>query len=379
MAYIYLDNCATTRVCEEAAAKAVEAMTEHYGNPSSLHGLGVDAQSVLTAAREQIAAGLHCDAREIVFTSGGTEANNLAVFGAAKALRRRGERIVTTQIEHSSVARAVDELEKDGFEVVRLKPGEDGSVSETDLMQAVTPRTILVSMMLVNNETGAIQPVNAARRAVKAAGAPALIHCDCVQAFGKLPISPAKLGVDLLSISAHKIHAPKGAGALYVSKSARILPVSRGGGQERGLRSGTEPVPAIAAFGEAARLACEGLHANAMRLLALRTACAELLRGLGFVTVNSPENGAPHILNISAEGVRSEIMLHYLASKGIYVSSGSACGRGEKSPVLAAMSLSNSRIDSALRISFSRYNTIAEVEALANALASGWRELEHVR
>lgn len=375
MSAAYLDNCATTRVCDEAARKVMETMTTVYGNPSSLHRMGVEAELELRRARENIALCLRCDPGEIVFTSGGTESNNLAVFGAVGALRRRGKRIVTSMLEHSSVEEPMRRLEKEGFEVVRLKPGPDGTIPAESLASAVTPDTILVSMMLVNNETGAILPVAAARDAVKAAGAPALIHCDAVQAFGKLRVSPSRLGVDLLSLSAHKVHAPKGAGALYIARHAHILPVAAGGGQENGFRSGTEPVPAIAGFGEAAGLINRNLAEYASKLSELREYALRLLRLLPFVSVNSPESSAPHILNISVEGIRSEVMLHYLASKEIYVSSGSACSRGKRSHVLEAMGLPDARIDSALRISFSRYNTPEDVRRLAAEIAAGAQAL----
>ena len=268
-------------------------------------------------------------------------------------------------------------LEKEGFEVVRLRPGPDGSVTEDAIRRAVNGDTILVSLMLVNNETGAIQPVAAARRAVKAAGAPALIHCDAVQAFCKVPFTPQKLGVDLLSVSAHKIHAPKGAGALYVAKGTHIVPLALGGGQEANLRPGTEAVPAIAGFGAAAEAARQSFAQNAAHMAALRDRCRALLAPLPYIAVNSPENGAPHVLNLSVAGVRSETMLHFLAARGIYISSGSACSRGARSPVLTAMGLPPERVDSALRIGFSRYNTESDVEQLAAAIAEGVRTLVH--
>ena len=377
MSAVYLDNCATTIVCKEAALKAMDAMTVNYGNPSSLHTMGVAAEETLREARAHIASSLSCSPDEIYFTSGGTESNNLAIFGAARALARRGRRIVTTMIEHQSVAEPVNQLEKEGFEVVRLRPGPDGSVSENDIINAVTPDTILISIMFVNNETGSIQPMGAARRAAKTAHSPALIHCDAVQAYGRLRFSPAKLGADLVSLSAHKIHAPKGAGALYIAKGARILTVTLGGGQEKGLRAGTEPVPAVAAFGAAARIAFEGLDEYAGIMMSLKEYCTQLLSELPFISFNSPLIGAPHILNISVDRIRSETMLHYLASRGIYVSSGSACGRGERSRVLAAQGLLNGRIDSALRISFSRYSTRSDVEALVREIAAGERSLVH--
>lgn len=375
MSFVYLDNSATTRVCREAADAALYAMTTCFGNPSSLHGMGVAAEELVGKARAQVASALGCEAREVVFTSGGTEANNLAVFGAARALSRRGRRIVSTAIEHSSVEGPAAALEKEGFEVVRLRPGTDGVVPAQALAEAVTPDTVLVSMMLVNNETGALQPVEAAKRAVRRVGAPALVHVDAVQAFGKMRFSPSALGADLLSVSGHKIHGPKGAGALFVARGARVLPVLSGGGQERGLHPGTEPVPAIAGLGAAAEKARALLAESAARFTKLRALALELLAPLPFITVNSPENGAPHILNVSVDGVRSETMLHFLAAREIYVSSGSACARGAKSRVLLAMGLPGARVDSALRISFCRDNTGEDVRRLADAVAEGARTL----
>jgi len=377
MSAAYLDNCATTKVCDEAAAAALRAMTSCYGNPSSLHRLGVEAEAVLRGARFEIAQSLCCEKAEIYFTSGGTEANNLAILGAVSALRRRGKRIVTTMVEHSSVTKPIEKLEKEGFEVIWLRPNADGCINETDILSAVNSETILVSIMLVNNETGAIMPVCAARRAVKAAGAPALIHCDAVQAFGKLKVNPLKLGVDLLTLSAHKIHAPKGAGALYISKSARINPLFLGGEQEKGIRPGTEPVPAIAGFGEAARLSREGFLEHIKTIIALKDHCIQLLSPLPYITFNSPIHSASHILNVSVKGIRSETMLHYLEAREIYISSGSACGKGAKSHVLTAMGMPQDIIDSALRISFSHYNTNEDIERLYEGIIAGNMELVH--
>jgi len=379
MPAVYLDNCATTKVCEEAASKALFAMTAAYGNPSSLHGMGIEAEAILREARDNISKALKSTPGEIYFTSGGTESNNLALFGAAEARRRRGRRIVTTMIEHPSVAEPINRLEKEGFEVIRLKPGADGIVRENDIISAVTPDTILISLMLVNNETGAIQPVAAARRAVRAAGAPALIHCDAIQAFGKLEFSPLTVGADLISLSAHKIHAPKGAGALYISKSAKIVPGVFGGGQENGLRPGTEPVPAIAGFGEAVKIAFERMSETNLQMESLKKYCTQLLSEMPFITINSPKHSAPHILNISVGGIRSEIMMHHLASKGIYVSTGSACSRGKRSSVLAAQGLPDDRIDTSLRISFSRFSKMDDVRVLASEIAAGERSLAHIR
>lgn len=339
MPLVYLDNSATTRVCKEAADAALYVMTDCFGNPSSLHTMGVDAEEQLKQARARVAGALGCETREIVFTSGGTEANNLAIIGAARALARKGRRIVTTAVEHSSVEGPMAFLEKEGFEIVRLRPGADGVVPEQALEEAITPSTILVSMMLVNNETGAIQPVRSIRRVLRRAGAPALVHVDAVQAFGKLRFRPSELGAQLISVSSHKIHGPKGAGALFIACGTRILPVLNGGGQEHGLRSGTEPLPAIAGFGAAAERAHALLEQSMERFQELRAQALQRLTALPDITINSPENGAAHILNVSVKGIRSETMLHFLAAHDIFVSSGSACSRGARSRVLTAMGL----------------------------------------
>ena len=372
----YLDNSATTRVLPEAARKAAEVMVEEYGNPSSLHTRGFRARQELEASRETVAARLGAKPEELYFTSGGTEGNNLALFGAALAKKRQGNRIVTTLAEHDSVLGTVGELEKQGFEVVRLRPDSEGHLSEEQLFDAVNEKTILVSMMLVNNETGAVFPVSAAARAIRRKKAPALLHTDAVQAFGKLEFSPAKLGADLCTVSAHKVHGPKGVGALYVSKSARILPHTFGGGQEKGLRPGTESVPLICAFGEAVRLLPKASEAGP-EMERLNGLLRGKLRELPEVTVNSPEDGLPYILNFSAGRVRAETMLHFLAEQNIFVSSGSACGRAKPSHVLEAMGLPKERISSALRVSFSRFSEEDDVLALAEALMKGLRTLLH--
>ncbi len=372
----YLDNSATTRVLPEAARKAAEVMVEEYGNPSSLHTRGFRARQELEASRKTVAARLGVKPEELYFTSGGTEGNNLALFGAALAKKRQGNRIVTTLAEHDSVLGAVGELEKQGFEVVRLRPDSEGHLSEEQLFDAVNEKTILVSMMLVNNETGAVFPVSAAARAIRRKKAPALLHTDAVQAFGKLEFSPAKLGADLCTVSAHKVHGPKGVGALYVSKSARILPHTFGGGQEKGLRPGTESVPLICAFGEAVRLLPKASEAGP-EMERLNGLLRGKLRELPEVTVNSPEDGLPYILNFSAGRVRAETMLHFLAEQNIFVSSGSACGRAKPSHVLEAMGLPKERISSALRVSFSRFSEEDDVLALAEALKKGLRTLLH--
>ena len=299
MEEIYLDNSATTRVCEKSAEKVLELMTQCYGNPSSLHKKGLEAQREVAHARQAVAVSLGAQPREIIFTSGGTEANNLAVLGGAAAGRRRGKRIVTTAIEHPSVLEPMRQLEKEGFEVVFLTPDTDGRVPEEAVLKAVTGDTILISVMAVNNELGSIQPIEVLKKAVKRAGAPALVHVDGVQAYGKLPLRPEKLGIDLLTVSGHKIHGPKGVGALYVSKNARILPRTFGGGQERELRPGTEAAPLIAGLGAAVEELPDWRQAYS-RMEKLRDYTLQKLSGLEGVEVNSPVEGRP----LSAEFFR---------------------------------------------------------------------------
>ena len=378
MEEIYLDNSATTRVCEKSAEKVLELMTQCYGNPSSLHKKGLEAQREVAHARQAVAVSLSAQPREIIFTSGGTEANNLAVLGGAAAGRRRGKRIVTTAIEHPSVLEPMRQLEKEGFEVVFLTPDADGRVPEEAVLKAVTGDTILISVMAVNNELGSIQPIEVLKKAVKRAGAPALVHVDGVQAYGKLPLRPEKLGIDLLTVSGHKIHGPKGVGALYVSKNARILPRTFGGGQERELRPGTEAAPLIAGLGAAVEELPDWRQAYS-RMEKLRDYTLQKLSGLEGVEVNSPVEGLPYLLNFSALGIRSETMLHFLAQRGIYVSSGSACAKGKQSHVLKAAGLPDSRISSAIRVSFSRESTERDADALAEGVREGLACLARAR
>lgn len=372
----YLDNSATTQVCEEAAKAVYEMMTRSYGNPSSLHSLGTEAYRRMERARGQIADFMKCEKSEIYFTSGGTEGNNLCILGAAQAGKRKGRRIVTTQIEHASVDKAFDYLEKTGYEVVKVPPEKNGSVNIEQFAEAVTSDTILVSMMLVNNETGALQPAERLRSVVRQKGSPALIHCDAVQAFGKMPVYPSRIGADLMTISGHKIHGPKGVGVVYKAKSVRILPQSYGGEQERALRAGTEAVPNIVGLAAAVE-ALPGFGEETARISGLKKWIVEQLGET--VLINSPENGLPFILNLAHPGVRSEIMLHHMASRGVYVSSGSACSKGKKSGVLKAMGLPEQVIDSALRISFSRYSSMEDAKRFVEAYKEGLRILSRVK
>lgn len=371
---IYLDNSATTKVSMRAAEKMNEIFLNTYGNPSSLHSMGLEAEHELKNAGKVIAASIGATENEIIFTSGGTEANNLAVSGAAHARKKRGNKIVTTMIEHSSVYETCRALSDEGFEVVFLKPDEQGHISQNDLLEAIDENTILVSMMYVNNEVGSILPVKLVQRIIKKKKAPALFHCDAVQAYGKLPIKVSAIGCDLMTISAHKVHGPKGCGALYIKKGTHIKPLFYGGEQGRKLRPGTEPLPLICGFAEAVSEISE-LSAREKYVRDLRSQTLRGLLDIDGVVLNSPEDALPYILNVSAVGIRSETMLHFLEKKNIYVSSGSACAKGKKSHVLTAMGLNDKRADSALRISFSHDSTPEEADVLINAVKEGVQTL----
>lgn len=373
----YLDNSATTVVCEAAAKKAVYMMTQCFGNPSSLHRLGFEAERELTTAREKVAALMGVPARDVLFTSGGTEANNLAVFGAAAALARRGKHIVTTGVEHSSVTAACKQLEKEGYAVTRLLPDSDGRITADAIIAACRPDTALVSVMLVNNETGARFSLPEAVAGIRRRSPFAFIHCDAVQAAGKLPLYGARWQVDAMSVSAHKLHGPKGCGALYLRQGARILPRQVGGLQERSLRGGTEAAPLIAAFGAAA---------EALPPLAEQEALFETLRRRLFdrladapVVFHLPADGVPYIIHLSIPGFKSETLLHFLSERDIFVSSGSACAKGAKSPVLQAMGLPETEIDSALRLSLCHNNTPEDIDRFADALIAATQTLARRR
>ncbi len=363
---IYLDNSATTLPSKKAVEAATDAMTNSFGNPSSLHKLGFEAFTVMDTARKRLAKALSARDDEIYFTSGGTESNNLAVFGSAYARKKRGNRIVSTAIEHSSVKASLDELEKEGFEVIRLMPDDDGNVPLSAFNDAINEKTILVSLMAVNNETGAILPFDKIRRIITLKSAPALLHIDAVQAFGKMSINAQNIGADLITVSAHKIHGIKGAGALWVKKGTTLKSRNFGGLQENALRPGTEAVPLIAAMGVAAE-EIDPLKTDA-HLKEVKESFISEISKIDGVYINSPQNGSPAILNISVVGYKSETLLHALSSREIYVSSGSACKKGEKSYVLSAQGLPEKRIDSALRLSFCKENSPDEAVIFANAL-----------
>lgn len=371
---VYLDNSSTTKPCRLAVEYTARALEENWGNPSSLHILGVNAETEVTRTRGQASALLHCRPDEVFFTGSGTEANNTALFGAVQRMRKRGNRIVTTAIEHPSVLESIKELEKRGYEVIYLKPDSYGHISKEQLYESINADTILVSIMLVNNELGSVLPVREAARAIKNAGSPALFHCDAVQAFGKLPVDVRELGVDLLSASGHKIHGPKGIGLLYVRKGLALPPLLLGGGQEKGLRSGTEPVPAILGLSGALK-ELPDIKAQLKKIQTLRDYAAEKLKETGFCELNSPEDALPYILNISVPGYRSETLLHFLEAKNIYVSSGSACSKGAGSYVLNSCELPRDRVDSALRLSFCRDNSERDIDLLCEVLENAVSKL----
>ncbi|MBP1560524.1 MAG: cysteine desulfurase [Oscillospiraceae bacterium] len=374
---VYLDNAATTLPCEPAVSAVFDCMVEDYGNPSSLHKLGVIAEQRLTEARKSIAAALVCDPQCITFTSGATECNNTAIIGAARNYGKRKKKIVVSAIEHPSVAEPIKYLEeKEGFEVVRIKPSRNGEIAAEDFIDAVDENTCLVSCMMVNNETGAIQPVRRIFSHVKRNFPDCITHCDAVQGFMKLPIKSAELFADVIVVSGHKVYAVKGVGAMYIRKGIRIAPLLMGGGQEKGMRSGTESVPLIAGFGAAVRSLMPNMNVAYSNAEQIRAYLLKKLSKLEYITVNSAtENSSPYIINFSVRGIRSEIMLHYLESKEIYVSSGSACSKGAHSSVLSAIGVPDKLADSAIRVSLSRATTMGEIDLLVNVLQEGYQSL----
>ena len=372
---VYLDNAATTRVCPEAARAALEAMTEGYGNPSSGYALGQAAAAALKEHRAAVAGRLGCAPEELIFTSCGTEGDNWAVRAAAEYGRRKGRHIITTAIEHAAVLEPVKVLAAQGYEVTYLKPDRSGHVSPDALRAALRPDTVLVSMMLVNNELGTILPVAETARVLKEAGSGALLHCDGVQGFLKVPFTPKELGVDLLSISGHKIHAPKGIGAMYIRKGLKISPFIRGGGQENGLRSGTEATGQLAALAAAVTAGRATLERDLAAMADLKQYAMDRLKSAvpqGKVLV---EGGAPHILPISLVGYKSEVVVRFLSDRGVYISSGSACHKGKPSHVYAALKLPKKEQDGALRLSFSYDTTREDIDALVEGLQAAQAQL----
>ena len=362
----YLDNSATTRCSKAAADKMVLLLTEDFGNPSSLHMKGVIAEKYINEAKKKIARTLKCQEKEIVFTSGGTESNNLAIIGSAMANQRAGKHIITTQVEHASVANTMKFLEDSGFEITYLGVDHDGRISLEELKAAMRPDTILVSIMQVNNEIGAVMPVEEAGRLIKEINPSTLFHVDAIQSYGKLHISPKNMNCDLLSVSGHKIHGPKGSGFLYIKDKTKIKPIIYGGGQQKGMRSGTENVPAIAGLGVAAEEIYTDLDTKIEAMYELKSHFINEVTRIDGVTVNglTDKTSAPHIVSVSVQGVRAEVILHTLEDKNIYVSAGSACSSNKPavSATLKAIGLPKELLDSTVRFSFCVDTTIEEID-----------------
>lgn len=372
---IYFDNASTTKPCKEAVEAINRGFSECWGNPSSLHSMGVKAQLAVDDARKIIADLIGCESRCIYFTSGATESSNIAIKGSAMAYGKRHKKIVTSSVEHSSVKESINELEKSGFEIVRISPDKNGIFNPDDFINAVDENTVLVSVMLVNNETGYILPVKKIFSVIKRRFPDVITHCDCVQGFMKIPVRTGELNADLISLSGHKIHSAKGVGALYIKKGVRIIPLINGGKQESGIRSGTESVPLIMGFGASVKALSPHIEEHYKYVSDLKQYLCSRLSELEDITINSKPEASPYIVNISVSGIRSEIMLHYLESREIYVSSGSACSKGAKSGVLEEFGLSQKLSDSALRISLDFSNTESEIDEFIKALGDGQQKI----
>ena len=369
---VYLDNSATTKVMDEAAHLVVEIFTKDYGNASSMNKKGVSAERYIKYAKETLAKIMKVKDKEIYFTSGGTESDNWALIGSAYANMRAGRHLITTQIEHPAILQTMDYLERQGFEVTYLPVSKEGIVSLDALRKALRPDTILVSIMQVNNEVGAMQPIEEAAAIIKKQNPQTLFHVDAVQGFGKLPMYPKKWGVDMVSVSGHKIHAPKGIGILYVREGVKIRPLIYGGGQQKNYRSGTENVPGAAGIAKAAELLYKHLDRDTERLYELRRYFIGELLQMDDVYINGPleEGAAPHIVSASIKGIRSEVLLHALEERDIFVSAGSACASKKHtvSATLQAMQIEQALLDSTIRFSFSIYTTKEELDDTLKAL-----------
>lgn len=368
----YFDNSATTRVLDSVKDIVVKTMTEDYGNPAAKHRKGMEAEQYIREARKIIADSMKVQEKEILFTSGGSESNNMALIGTAWANQRAGKHIISTAIEHPSVYNPLGVLEELGFEVTILPVDHDGHISLKELEEAIRPDTILVSTMYVNNEVGAVEPVEEISRVIKAKNPSALYHVDAIQAYGKYVIRPKKQGIDLLSVSSHKIHGPKGVGFLYIRSGVKIKPLIYGGGQQAGMRSGTENVPGVAGFGAAVKEMYTDHAEKIQKLIGLKDYMTDRLGEIEGTVINSKkgEASAPQIVSVSFEGVRSEVLLHALEDKGIYVSSGSACSSNHPgiSGTLKGIGVAQKLLDSTIRISFGIFNTKEEVDYTIDVL-----------
>ena len=368
----YLDNSATTCVYQETADLVCDLMVNHYGNPSAMHQKGVEAEQYIRTAQETLAKILKVKEKEIFFTSGGTESDNWALVGTAMANKRTGNHIITSAIEHPAVSAPLAFLEEQGFRITRLPVNKEGLVDVNELEEAITPETILVSIMYVNNEIGAVEPIGEIGRRIKAKNPKTYFHVDAIQAFGKYRIYPKRMGIDLLAFSGHKIHGPKGIGVLYISSAAKVRNINYGGGQQKGMRSGTDNVPGIAGLGEAVKEIYTDFDSHIDKLYALKQLFVEGVQKLDEVWVNgrTGRDSAPHVVSVTFPGIRSEVLLHALEDKGIYVSSGSACATNKPavSATLKAIGMPKEGLDSTLRFSFSVFTTEEEIRETLSAL-----------
>ncbi len=368
----YLDNSATTQCSPKATERMVELLTKDFGNPSSMHLKGVVAEKYITEAKKTIAKTLKVEEKELIFTSGGTESNNLAIIGAALANKRAGNHVITTAIEHPSVSNPFAYLAESGFEVSYLGVDTYGQISLEELKESIRPDTVLVSIMQVNNEIGALQPIEEAGKLIKACNPNTVFHVDAIQSYGKMNIYPKRWNIDLLSVSGHKIHGPKGSGFLFIKDKTKVKPQLLGGGQQKGMRSGTENIPAIAGLAVAAEEMYQNLEANRRYLFELRDYFIEEVTKIEGVSVNgrTDHDSAPHIVSVSIQGVRAEVILHTLEDRGIYVSAGSACASNKPavSATLKAIHLPKELLDSTVRFSFSIHTTREELDYALGAM-----------
>jgi cysteine desulfurase len=372
----YLDNAATTKVCPEAVLAATDAMTENYGNPGSTHTRGRSARKLLDASRKTVAFSLGCKPDELVFTSCGSESDNWAILAGAESMRRKGLHVISSGSEHDAVRKSLDELERRGFEVSRLRPGPTGEIRLSDVESALREDTVLVSLMMVNNETGSVTDIASVARLLHESKSHSLLHTDAVQAFMKIPFRAATLGADLISISGHKIHAPKGIGALYIRSGLKLSPFLVGGGQENGRRAGTEAMPQIAAFAAACSAAEAASEEALPRMKEMRNTVIRRL-GAAIPGLTVIGGGAPHILSISIPGVRSEVLMNFLEAREVYISKSSACKRGGRSHVLESMGLNPGVIDCAVRIGLSRFTNESDIDALCKGILDAQATLVH--
>lgn len=373
---IYLDNCSTTKVCNEAINAINNTLKNNWGNPSSLHKKGLDAQILLEDSRKIIADFIGTVPQNIYFTPGGTYSNNMAILGIANKLKHFGNRIITTQIEHPSVLGPIDELKRLGFEVVYLKPDSNGFITKDQVFEAVNKDTCFISMMMINNEVGSVLPVDYLKDILKSKNPNGIIHVDAIQAFGKIPINVKKLKADLISFSGHKIHGPKGIGALYVAPHIKLKPIIQGGGQGNFISPGTEATPAIAGF-SAAVSAIPNLLIQYENIKQLHEYAIQKLTSINGISINSNAESSPFILNFSAGRIKSETMINYLSANNIFVSGGSACSKGKQSYVLKSMGLASDRINSAIRISFSRFSTKSQIDIFIDNVRQAISKIKH--